>query len=349
MTFNNQTNSSTEVSHTPSCILSSTIIVHLRVAFYISTFVAAVIVNSLVILIVCKFCRIRGTINYLIINMALSDMFAPSFAIPRIVADIYHPDWMVKGPFGEFLCKLSSFAMDMPAAVSIQTLVLMTVDRFHAIVFPLKHKLLTKRKCIIAIASTWIVACFLYSPYFYTWHLKKWSDRIEFCGSRVDPGYNKEAYFWVLLSLHTVIPLFVLAVLHSLIIVSLKRQEIVNTGTKDQMRRRKENRQIWKMLTSIFLSCLISFVPYHTQMLIKRFNKDRSITSSCSFKIFRIIAYILLYSYSAANPCIYFTFIAKYRQALKRLVSRLLQKEIVSDNESAFSMGLYSHSRNQDF
>ena len=353
MTSSNQSNDSTVVvASRLLCPTNSVTVLHVRVVVYLVTLIAAVVINSLVITIVCKSHRLRNPINYLIVNLAMADLLAPSFAIPRIIAERYDPSWAVKGTFGAFLCKFSSFLLDVPTAVSIQTLVIMTVDRFHAIVFPMRSPLLSPRRCVIAITITWLLAFLLYSPYFYIWRLIQWptgkNTTIEFCGSSWKPAFDTDTpdkiYYWVVLTIHTAVPLAILATLHILIMTSLIRQEDLQACPQQRKRRCKENRQIWKMLTTIFLVCLVSWVPYRIQGFILYLYDGH--LYSCPFRVFRYIAYLLFYSYSAANPCVYFIFIEKYREAFKQLFS--FRRRRNSNNGVSESVTLYTttYSRN---
>ena len=243
----NQSNNRSEAGVNRSlCSMDSSTVLHIRMVVYVVTLIAAIVINSFVIVIVYKSRRLRSPINYLIVNLALADLLAPSFAVPRIIAIIYDPSWAVKGPFGDFLCKLSSFVMEVPTAVSIQTLVIMTADRFHAIVFPMRSALLSTRRCVIAIAITWLLAFLLYSPNLYIWRLMIWPPTgIEFCSSSWEPAFDTETadkiYYWVVLIIHTAIPLIILITLHTLIMTSLKRHDYLQAGT--QNRKRKTQRK----------------------------------------------------------------------------------------------------------
>ena len=124
-------------------------------AVYLVTLIAAVVINSLVITIVCKSQRLRNPINYLIVNLAMADLLAPSFAIPRIIAERYDPSWAVKGPFGAFLCKFSSFLLDSPnCSVYSDT---SNHDRRSIPRYRVPNEVpspVTRRRCVIAITIT---------------------------------------------------------------------------------------------------------------------------------------------------------------------------------------------------
>ena len=53
--------------------------------------------------------------------------------------------WLIGGTLGQALCKLHDFLADCSLLVSIQSLVLIAVDRFGALVVPLRSSVVTRR------------------------------------------------------------------------------------------------------------------------------------------------------------------------------------------------------------
>ena len=74
--------------------------------------------------------------------MAMSDLLYPIFLFPLRIAELYVSSWIIGGSFGQALCKLSVFLPDISTLVSIQSLVLIAVGRFVAVVLPLRSQLI---------------------------------------------------------------------------------------------------------------------------------------------------------------------------------------------------------------
>ena len=104
--------------------------------YYCPIFVVTLIGNIIIGIIVYRTRSMRKPINFFIVNMAMSDLLFPIFYFPSIVAKINYGYWLLGGPVGQALCKLNYFLVDISAFVSIQSLVLIAVDRFGAVVFP---------------------------------------------------------------------------------------------------------------------------------------------------------------------------------------------------------------------
>ena len=95
-------------------------------------FVVSLAGNTIIGIIVYKTKTMRKPINFFIVNMAMSDFLFPIFLFPWVVTQLYVGPWLISGPLGQALCKLAPFVTDLSATVSIQSLVLIAVDRFGA-------------------------------------------------------------------------------------------------------------------------------------------------------------------------------------------------------------------------
>ena len=73
----------------------------------------------------------------------MSDLIGyPILVFPQILTELYTDSWLVSGPLGQALCKLVFVLEYVSSSVSIQSLVLIAVDRFVAVVFPLRSPLI---------------------------------------------------------------------------------------------------------------------------------------------------------------------------------------------------------------
>uniref|UniRef100_A0A182TLI8 G-protein coupled receptors family 1 profile domain-containing protein n=1 Tax=Anopheles melas TaxID=34690 RepID=A0A182TLI8_9DIPT len=87
--------------------------------------------------LVCKLVAanqsMRSTTNLLIINLAAADLLFVVFCVPFTAVDYVLPEW----PFGEYWCKFVQYMIVVTAHASAYTLVLMSLDRFLAVVHPI--------------------------------------------------------------------------------------------------------------------------------------------------------------------------------------------------------------------
>ena len=90
----------------------------------------------------------------LIANMAISDLLFPIILFPVRLADLQVGSWLIGGNLGQALCKLHFFCAYISSLVSVQSLVLITGDRFGAVVVPLRSPLITSKQCSFFIVAT---------------------------------------------------------------------------------------------------------------------------------------------------------------------------------------------------
>ena len=156
--------------------------------------------NLAVIAIVLKNIRMWTTTNFLIANMAASDLLISVFAVPREFVFIFTGPrrWLLDGLTGLILCKLVYFFQDISTAVSIQSLVVIAIDRYRGVVFPFRPPLITTRVLKVLIPIIWIVAMCIHGPYFYTARLTM-QDNKAYCtftwAPKFDPQRTQERYF----------------------------------------------------------------------------------------------------------------------------------------------------------
>ena len=99
-----------------------------------------VIGNTLVIVVVITNQQMRSTTNVLILNLAVADLLFVIFCIPFTATDYVLPEWK----FGLIVCQAVQYLIYVTSYVSIYTLILMSIDRFLAVVFPVRKEFLIK-------------------------------------------------------------------------------------------------------------------------------------------------------------------------------------------------------------
>ena len=292
---------------------------------YCLLFVVSLAGNILIGIIVYKEKALRTPINILIVNMAISDLL---FSIIRFPAHFVRLNtashWLISGPFGQALCRLKYFVNDVSIAVSIQSLVLIAVDRFVAVVFPLRPSLISSKQCRLSILVIWIVAMVVSCPNLTTWKFvenpeglvcrREWKDKfIESSSIKNDILVTIIVFIYV--------PLVLIAILYFSIAVRIKSQKIPGEPSVNARKQRlKRERSVLKMSVAIVFVFAVCWLPFSIVFLLFLFSSDSAMMSSCAFQYPTHIAFFLARSYCAVNPCICFIFSGNYRQGLKNLL-----------------------------
>ena len=170
----NSTTGNGSIESASSCVSATAYKIELTIA--LSLIIAVSLTgNSFIVLIVYKTPTLRKPINYFIASMSMSDLLFSMTWIPYQLSKLHTNSWLIGGHFGQALCKLIPFFADFSTIVSIQNLVLITVDRFGAVVFPLRSPLLKSKLCPFFISATWIIAAAVCSTTFFAKKLVEYS------------------------------------------------------------------------------------------------------------------------------------------------------------------------------
>ena len=278
--------------------------------------------NTVIGIIVYKTKTMRNPINVLIVNMAMSDLLLPIFSIPHLIQMLYIDSWLIGGPLGQALCKLAVFLPDISALVSIQSLVLIAVDRFGAVVFPLRYPLFSSKLCPFFILASWIVAMAVLSPYLFAMKLYEYPGGLG-CRMHWDEVFGEASsfkyYMTAILVVCILIPFVLIAILYIIIFLKLKLQKIPGEQSANaENHRRQRERNVLKMATAIVLGFAICWLPLIIRYFLFFFASD--IMMSCGFQYFSSIAFLMVNTNCAINPCICFIFNRNYREGLKALL-----------------------------
>ena len=256
--------------------------------------------------------------------MASSDLLYPIFVIPWRLSNLHtNYSFLIGGQLGQALCKLVPFFSNVSIVVSTQNLILITVDRFGAVVFPLRSPLIRSKLCPFLILATWMFAMVFISPDLLAFELVEYPEG-AWCVRRWKKVFGESLSFASLLLAYNIlfayIPMMLLVILYSIIGIKLKTQ--VRPGepsTNNQLQRNRRNRNALQMSIAIVKVFVLCWLPYNTNHLIIEY-QDRSAHFSCSFQIYFYATYFLIHAYCAINPIICFMFSSNYRQGIKRLI-----------------------------
>ena len=287
---------------------------------YCLIFLVALVGNTVIGIIVYKTKTMRKPINFLIVTMAMSDLLVPIFLIPWDIQWLYINSWLIGGRLGQALCKLVGFLSSVSIGVSIQSLVLIGVDRFGAVVFPLRSPLISSKLCPFFILASWIIAMAVFSPCLFAFKLVEYPGGLK-CEPRWKEVFGEsssyENYTASILMIFYLIPLVLIAILYIIIYIKLKSQKTPGeqSANAGQQRQQKE-RNVLKLAIAIVLGFAVCFLPFSIVWFFLRFAPD---IWSCGFQYFNFFAYVMTRVNCAMNPCICFIFCKKYRTGLKNL------------------------------
>ena len=233
--------------------------------------------NTAIGIIVYKTKPMRKPINFFLVNMAMSDLLAPIIWIPWGIQKLYVDSWLIGGLLGQALCKLVSFLKDVSVLVSIQSLVLIAVDRFGAVVFPLHSPLIRSKMCSFIIIATWIVAIAVNSPKVLIYRLVEYPEKLvckRFWNEAFGDSSSHENYLLSFTIVTMFIPLVLIAILYIITCLKLKSQnskipgeQSANTGQQRQQR----EQNVLKLAIAIVLGFAMCWLPLAIWIIVVSF------------------------------------------------------------------------------
>ncbi|XP_078362156.1 neuropeptide FF receptor 2-like isoform X1 [Oculina patagonica] len=298
----------------------------------IKTFIYCVIIlgslvgNSLVILVVYKRKRMRTTTNFMIVNMAVSDLLFAIFTTPPSIRTVYvGEDLLVGGITAELICKLVTFIQQVSIDVSILSLTAIAFDRFFAIMLPFR-KVITCRTTKLLIALTWLIGILFNAPMLYTNRIVviEGSDG-TFCWEIWEPLFNSDTarknYTFIHFSFFYAGPLAIITILYTAIVIELWRGNSVTFRSKaDCQEVEKSNRKVLKMCVTVLVVFALFWLPVYIFQFMYYVGKNACAVSA----LIQFIGYFLCQATSAVNPLIYAFFSENYRSGFDDCLRAML-------------------------
>lgn len=286
---------------------------------YVVLLIAACTVNTIVIYLVrtCKDLR-QSTFNHLIINMAVADIMDVCFSmITSLLFMFVGVNW-ISGYGGKISCKLVCFSVSVSIGLSISTLVIMSVDRYMAIVHVMTNPISTTKKCI---ALSWIVSVLVGVPCLYKMDTRESERGSTICRSVWSDDPEEHLLYSTLEECGKVLilyllPLILLGTTSVIIGLSLrKRRPLGNSETQERIS--AQNQRIFKLLVSIVVLFSFCWLFAHVNHLI-------SVLSLSKYCALRPAPVPLLFFWisrtnAAIYSIIYFIFNRKFWQGLREV------------------------------
>lgn len=283
----------------------------IKLSLYAIIFLISVIGNTLVCVVIARRRRMRTVTNFFVLNLAASDLAITCICIPF---DIPVQENHYKWPYGHVLCKLLYPIQTMAMFSSIFTLTAVSLNRFWAIVHPLR-KQMTKRHASVVIVVTWVTCVLLTVPYMMVLNLDETNNYCDEFWPRVE--YRK-AYTASLFALQYLLPLCVITIAYLKIGLELRTCTSVKSGYSVNSvlhnTHRNEARKVVRMLVVVTLLFAICVLPNNIMWLWLDFGSGRSYS-----KFWDTVAFtnIILFANSAANPIAYTICHENFREEFK--------------------------------
>lgn len=284
--------------------------------------------NLLTILALSKARKLHNATTAFIVNLSVADLLFCLFNLPLVISTFLHRGWV----HGELLCTLFPFFRYSNVAVSLFSVLAITINRYVMIAHPKYYKQIYRCSTITAMILTiWSFSLGILIPTLLgQWGRFGFDPSVGTCTIlRVDGKSPKAFLFATAFGLPCIV--IILCYLRIFWIVrraqrkarrlQAVRSRQVRTVTTpaclsaEASEARKEKREardmrLIKMILVIFFSFIVSYLPV---TFVKVLGKEDSLP------VTNICGYILIFMTSCTNPIIYVLMSTDYRKAYRDL------------------------------
>lgn len=304
----------------------------IKIAAFLLLLLVSLLGNTLLIAVLYKNAnqRMRTPSNFFIFNMACADMLLTLYCLPQnAIITAYQYRWLISGVAGQVLCSLSFFTGQMTVLVSTGSLLVIALDRFILVFYPLK-RIITVRVARYVIVVVWFSAIIFSLP------LTKMSTILE-----INPGLLVctldfksirfvVSYFLFCFPIIIGLPLTTIIAMYIAIGIKLKRTKAPgNQLPLNQERRARMNHKILTMLVAIVAVLIICRFPLILG-IISCFSGFKHV---CVKPNAMFVGWFMTSANSGINPWIYFIFNEQFRHGARLLLGKLFPCCFKATNE----------------
>ncbi|XP_056136387.1 prokineticin receptor 1a [Lampris incognitus] len=276
-------------------------------AFFVATIVIAVVL--VVIILVCgvgnclfianlaRYKQLRNLTNLLIANLAVSDVFVAVVCCPFLLD--YYVVKQLSWDHGLLLCASTNYLRTVSLYVSTNALLAIAVDRYMAIINPLKPRMKHQTACCL-ILTVWIVPIVISIPSAYMASETTYphvTGRIQktFCAQiwPVDQQVFYRTYFLFIFVLEFLSPVTVMSICYVQISRELWFKSVPGFQTEQIRKKLQRRRRTVVVLILVLVAYILCWAPYYGFALVRDFyptliSRDRN--SLVAFYVIECIA-----------------------------------------------------------
>ncbi|KAG8000562.1 Vertebrate ancient opsin [Nibea albiflora] len=247
--------------------------------------------NFIVLLLFCKFKKLRTPVNMMLLNISVSDMLVCLFGTTLSFASSIRGKWLL----GRSGCNWYGFINSCFGIVSLISLVILSYDRYSTLTVYNKRGP-DYRKPLLAVGGSWLYSLFWTVPPLLGWS----SYGIEGAGTSCSVSWTVQttqshAYIICLFIFCLGIPILVMIYCYSRLLLAVKQVGKVRKTTA----RRREYHILFMVLTTA--ACyMLCWMPYGVVALMATFGPPNIISPVAS-----VVPSLLAKTSTVINPLIY--------------------------------------------
>ncbi|KAK5912045.1 hypothetical protein CesoFtcFv8_001960 [Champsocephalus esox] len=309
---------------------------------YLLIFLVGLSGNLLTCAVIAKHKKMRNPTNLYLLSLALSDLLVLLFGMPLEVYDLWQN---YPFPFGEGGCYFKTFLFEAVCFASILNVTALSVERYIAVVHPLKTRYLsTNKHAKRVITIVWVVSMICAIPntsLHGLFYLKGRMEESAIC-TVLKPLWIYNMVMQITTVCFYFVPMMVISVLYLVMGLHLcreQRQPSENLGRNcsSHIRRKMSvngrRRQINKMLSIVVAVFGVCWAPFHIERLLWSSISHWTDLMHNIYQYVHILSGVFFYLSSAVNPIIYSLLSTRFRECFRELVcSQMEENSSVRDS-----------------
>ncbi|XP_065583386.1 tachykinin-like peptides receptor 86C [Artemia franciscana] len=291
---------------------------------FVGMLVIAILGNFLVVWVILANRSMRSVTNYFLLNLSFADLITSIFNCSITFVFVLKGNWV----YGEAYCIFSNYVASSTVASGCFTLVVISVDRYIAIVRPLCNRM-SKKTAGTVIAAIWASSCLLSIPsvlYSRTVDDKKLDGgTITQCYMQWpdgDPGVSWQDYLYNVgfLFITYLIPVSIMGFTYAKMCLILHSNgKGIGESTGSQIENIQAKKKIVRMFIILVAVFTICWLPYHIYFIYQY--HDPEFLGTTYVKHVYLAVYWLAMSNAMINPLLYYAMNTRFRQHFKCLLS----------------------------
>ncbi|XP_034545154.1 cysteinyl leukotriene receptor 1 isoform X2 [Notolabrus celidotus] len=251
--------------------------------------------NGFALVVLLRTYRQGSPFHIYMLNLAVSDLLCVMTLPLRVLYYVNKGQWN----HGDFLCRISSYALYVNLYCSIYFMAAMSFTRFLAIVFPVQNlQLASENRARLVCVGVWVFICLSSSPFLMSGqHFDSFTNKTK-C---FEPPRGNEIQKIVILNYLSLMMGFVLPFL----VILLCYAGIIRTllfRTHAARQQQGTATKAIRMIVIVLLTFLVSFMPYHVQRSIHLTFLSRK-DATCSEQVAMHKSVVVTLCLAAANSC----------------------------------------------
>ncbi|XP_074955162.1 neuromedin-U receptor 1 [Phalacrocorax aristotelis] len=301
---------------------------------YLLIFVVGAVGNALTCIVILRHRFMRTPTNYYLFSLAVSDLLVLLLGMPLELYDMWSNYPFLLGASG---CYFKTLLFEAVCFASILNITALSVERYIAVVHPLKAKyMVTRNRAKRVITTIWVlsVVCSIPNTSLHGLQPLYVPGRGRVPDSEICTLVKPRLTYNLIIQITTIIffflPMGTISVLYLLIGLQLKKEKMLEAlGAKPgsgrdchnaRGQKKVKRRQVTKMLFVLVVVFGICWAPFHTDRLVWSFVSTWTSHMLHMFQYVHIISGVFFYLSSATNPILYNLMSTRFREMFKEVM-----------------------------